>query len=337
VLHPPVEPMLAQARDTLPPAGALPGELIYQPKWDGYRALLFTACPGSGAVRLQTRRGNLVESRFPDLVDAAVNLPECWVLDGELVVWAGGGMSFEALQRRVATGGRTAVRLAEMMPAHFVAFDVLQADGHELLQQPYKDRRLRLTALFAERHLTAPWTLCPETTDLAVAREWLNSWTEVPGIEGLVIRGSRQRYVSGARGMIKIRRRNTTEAIIGGITGPLNAPQTLMVGRLDRDGVLRPVGRSSVIRPEAAQRLAGRLTPAGPAHPWEGIRFRASWGSRDPLDVALVEPNMVAEIDADTAQDRGVWRHPLRFARLRQDIAVEDVPFFGAGAVPSSG
>lgn len=74
--------MLARARDSLPAAGTLPGELIYQPKWDGYRALLFTACPASDAVRLQTRRGNLIQDRFPDLVGAAVDLPECWVLDG---------------------------------------------------------------------------------------------------------------------------------------------------------------------------------------------------------------------------------------------------------------
>lgn len=336
MLCPPIEPMLALARDSPPPAGALPGELIYQPKWDGYRALLFTACPAYGPMRLQTRRGNLIQSRFPDLANAAADLPECCVLDGELVVWAGGAISFEALQRRAAAGGRAAVRFAQTMPAHFIMFDVLQADGQQLLQQPYSDRRARLEALFAERSLTAPWTLCPETADLAVALKWLGDWTDVPGVEGLVVRGSRQRYLPGARAMIKVRRRNTTEAIIGGVTGSLGSPQILILGRLDQAGALRTVGRSTAIGHAAARQLAGELTPAGSGHPWEGIRFRASWGSRAPLDVVLVEPNMVAEIDTDTAQDRGVWRHPVRFARLRLDVAVEDVPVFGAGAVPSS-
>ena len=184
MLRPPIEPMLALARDSPPPAGALPGELIYQPKWDGYRALLFTACPASGPMRLQTRRGNLIQDRFPDLVDAAADLPECWVLDGELVVWADGGISFEALQRRAATGGQAAVRYAETMPAHFVIFDVLQADGQQLLQQPYSDRRAHLEALFTERRLAAPWTLCPETADLAVALEWLGDWTDVRRYRG---------------------------------------------------------------------------------------------------------------------------------------------------------
>ena len=328
--------MLAQARDSLPPAGALPGKLVYQPKWDGYRALLFTACPLSSAVRLQTRRGNLIQDRFPDLVDAAADLPECWILDGELVVWAGGSMSFEALQRRAASIGRAAVRFAEMMPAHFVVFDVLQADGQQLLQQPYSDRRARLEGLFAEHHLAAPWTLCPETANLAVAQEWLDTWTGVPGIEGLVIRGSRQRYVPGARAMIKVRRRNTTEVIIGGVTGSLSLPQILVLGRLDQAGILRAVGRSTAIGRAVARSLASELTPAGAGHPWDGIRFRSSWGSRTPLDVVLVEPNLVAEVVADTAQDSGVWRHPVRFARLRVDVAVEDVPAFGAGAASSS-
>lgn len=81
-MWPPVEPMLAQARETLPTPGALPGELVYQPKVDGYRALLFTPSPAVRGVRLQTRRGSLIEPRFPDLVRAAAVLPAGWVLDG---------------------------------------------------------------------------------------------------------------------------------------------------------------------------------------------------------------------------------------------------------------
>lgn len=69
----------------------------------------------------------------------------------------------------------------------------------------------------------------------------------------------------------------------------------------------------------------------------EGIQFTATWRSRTPLDVVLVKPDLVAEVVADTTQDSGLWRHPVRFARLRHDIAVDDVPVFGAGGVPSSG
>ncbi|OAL15989.1 ATP-dependent DNA ligase [Streptomyces noursei] len=337
MLRPPVEPMLAQARDTVPAPGALPGELRFQPKFDGYRAIVFTPWPVPGPLLVQSRRGSLLQSRFPDLVDAAADLPDGLVLDGELVVWAEGRMSFESLQRRAVSGGRTAARLAQEMPTHLIAFDVLQIDGQELLPVPYGERRAQLERLFADRGLSAPWTLCPETADVVTAQEWLTSWTQVPGVEGLVIRGSGQRYLPGARALYKVRRRDSTKVVVGAITGSVCRPQTLMLGRLDEAGVLRPVGRSTPLRPDAARDLADRLTPAGPGHPWEGVRFTTSWGSRTPLDVVLVEPELVAEITVDTALERGAWRHPVRFARLRLDVAVADVPPFGAGAEPASG
>ncbi|WP_258056077.1 ATP-dependent DNA ligase [Streptomyces sp. Ru62] len=328
--------MLAQARDDLPPPSALPGDLVFQPKWDGYRAVLFTPCPAPGPVLLQSRRGNLVQSRFPDLVRAAWTLPDGLVLDGELLVWSGGQLSFEALQRRAASSGRTAARLAEEMPAHFIVFDACQIDGQELLHTPYSERRARLEAVFSECRLTDPWRLCPETTDVSLAQEWFTDWTEVPGIEGLVIRGSQQRYLPGARALIKVRRRNTTEAVVGAITGTLHRPQTLVLGRFDQAAALRPVGRSAPLRPDAARQLAEQLSPARQGHPWEGVRFTSSWGSRTPLDVVLVAPDLVAEIVVDTAQERGAWRHPVRFSRLRMDVAPADVPPFGAGAAPST-
>lgn len=339
MLRPPVEPMLAQARDTLPSPGALPGNLIFQPKWDGFRAIIFTPNSSPGPVLLQSRRGAFLQDRFPDLVRAAADLPDGWVLDCELIVTDEGAMSFEALQRRAGARGRTAARLAGVLPAHAAVFDVLQADGHELLSTPYVERRIRLEELFSECQLAAPWTLCPETTDTATAREWFTTWTEVPGIEGLVVRGSRQRYSPGARALIKVRRRDTTEAIIGAITGTPDRPRSLVLGRLDQAGALRAVGRSTPLRADVARQLAEHLAPTGPdrAHPWEGVRFTASWGSHTPLDVVLVQPELVVEIEVDTAQERGAWPHPVRLARLRPDIACMDVPPFGAGAEPPAG
>ncbi|MEV5567894.1 ATP-dependent DNA ligase [Streptomyces sp. NPDC052196] len=332
-LRPPVEPMLAQARDDLPPPKALPGGLIYQPKWDGFRALLFTPTTADGPVLVQSRRGSLMQDRFPDLVRAAADLPAGLVLDGELIVTGPDGrMSFEALQRRAAARRTSAARLALETPAHFVAFDVLQADGHPLLDVPYAERRERLEAVFAEGQLAAPWTLCPETCDEATARTWLAEWTEVAGIEGVIVRGRHQRYRPGVRALIKVRRRNTTEAIVGAITGTTARPGSLLLGRLDAAGRLRLVGRSTPLRADAARQLAGRLTAAGHSHPWEGVRFTASWGSRTPLDVVLVEPELVAEIAVDTAHERGAWRHPVRFTRLRTDITPADVTPFGTGA-----
>ncbi|WP_328930001.1 hypothetical protein OG429_39155 [Streptomyces sp. NBC_00190] len=146
-LRPPVEPMLAQAAESVPGPVALRAGVAYEQKLDGHRALLFTAAGPGGTVLVQTRRGALVQDRWPDLVAAAEGqLPHGLVLDGELVVWDAEAerLSFEALQRRAATRARGAAGLAARRPAYFVAFDVLQLNGQELLTRPYAERRALL-------------------------------------------------------------------------------------------------------------------------------------------------------------------------------------------------
>ncbi|MET9852147.1 ATP-dependent DNA ligase [Streptomyces sp. NPDC006450] len=335
-LYPPVEPMLAQAAEVMPPVRPLGSGVAYEQKFDGYRALVFTVAGPGGRVLLQTRRGALIQGAFPDLIAAAeAQLPAGLVLDGELLVRdrEAGALSFEGLQRRAAARTRSAPGLAAKLPAFFVAFDVLQTDGQELLHLPYVQRRARLEALFAGYALTAPWTLCPMTTDPAKAREWLESWTDVSGVEGLVVKPQTSRYMPGHRGpWTKVRRRDATEAVIGAVTGTLTRPQLLVLGRYDPDGRLRVVGRTVPLRTQAAHLVAEHLTAATPGHPWKGVTFAAAWGSRDVLDVRLVRPDLVAEISADRSTDRGgVWRHPVRFKRLRLDVGVEDVPVFGQG------
>ncbi|WCD91327.1 hypothetical protein KPP03845_200288 (plasmid) [Streptomyces xanthophaeus] len=130
-------------------------------------------------------------------------------------------------------------------------------------------------------------------------------------------------------------RRDTTEAIIGAITGTLTRPQLLVQGRHDDTGRLRTVGRTVRLRPDQARQVAG--TAAGPGHPWTGVRFAAAWGSRDVLDAVLVRPDLIAEISADRSIDRGIFRHPLRYQRLRLDVTAEDVPRFGAGRAAAAG
>ncbi|MFJ3206064.1 hypothetical protein [Streptomyces sp. NPDC086989] len=119
VLRPPVEPMLAQAAESVPGPAALRAGVAYEQKLDGHRTLLFTPAGAGGAVLVQTRRGALVQDRWPDLVAAAEQLPHGLVLDGELVVWdtEEGRLSFEALQRRAATRARGARALAARWPA----------------------------------------------------------------------------------------------------------------------------------------------------------------------------------------------------------------------------
>ncbi|WP_327739939.1 hypothetical protein OG749_03085 [Streptomyces nojiriensis] len=136
-----------------------------------------------------------------------------WSLDGELLVrdTEAGRLSFEALQRRAATRARGAVGLVARWPACFVAFDLLQHDDQELLTRPYAERRALLEGLFSEHALTAPWTLCPMTTDLTKVREWLEAWTDVWGVEGILVKPLNSRCLPGYRGWTKIRTRDTTE------------------------------------------------------------------------------------------------------------------------------
>ncbi|MGW9370302.1 hypothetical protein ACWGVR_09820 [Streptomyces xanthophaeus] len=132
----------------------------------------------------------------------------------------------------------------------------------------------------------------------------------------------------------KIRRRDTTEAVVGAVTGTLARPQLLVLGRHDQAGGLRAVGRTVPLRPDQARHVAEHLVAADGGHPWTGVKFAASWGSRD----VLVRPDLVAEVSPDRAVDRGgVFRHPLRFKRLRLDTTVEDVPGFGAGPAAAAG
>ncbi|WP_327364181.1 hypothetical protein [Streptomyces sp. NBC_01296] len=115
-------------------------------------------------------------------------------------------------------------------------------------------------------------------------------------------------------------------------------PCDLALGRHDQSGRLRAVGRTVPLRPDAARQVAEHLTPAASGHPWTWATFSAAWGSCDVLDVTLVRRDLVAEVSADRAVDHGgIFRHPLRFQRLRLDVGVGDVRRFGAGPVAAAG
>ncbi|WP_239770497.1 hypothetical protein [Streptomyces sp. CL12-4] len=208
--------------------------------------------------------------------------------DGELVVWEAGRLVFERLQHRLARRrGVGALAAARAWPAHLVVFDVLRLRGTDLTAWPYVRRRAALEALFAEAALSAPFTLCPSTTDPATAREWL-TWTAA-GLEGLCFKRLAEPYRPGARTWTKYKVRATADAIVGAVTGPVAAPRTLLLGRHDSTGMLRYTGRTAPLARAATDALAGLLTPAGGEHPWTGRTFTAGWGSRDVLVVTLVD------------------------------------------------
>ncbi|MFJ9580693.1 ATP-dependent DNA ligase [Streptomyces sp. NPDC101191] len=314
------EPMLAAAVNS----PDLPQEWAAEPKWDGFRAQLSTE---AGHVVVRSRHGTDLAGMFPEIVAATVQLPDATALDGELVVWESGRLAFERLQGRLQRRGTGAVDASATWPAHFVAFDVLRLAGTETTAWPYRRRRSALEDVFAERPLSAPWALCPSTTDPDTAAEWL-SWTAV-GMEGLCFKRLDDPYRPTVRGWRKYKVRETQEAIIGAITGPLAAPRSLLLGRLDARGLLQYTGRTTTLARAAGTLLSRLLVPARAGHPWTGWTFSAGWGTRETLTVTLVKPEVVVEIAADVARDSaGRFRHPARLHRVRTDLTPADTPLF---------
>ncbi|MFE3169224.1 ATP-dependent DNA ligase [Streptomyces sp. NPDC059224] len=326
-LTPPFEPMLAGARRELPRDGTLPGHLVAEQKLDGFRTLLFAR---PGLVMLQSRNGADLTPAFPEISAAASALGEGLVLDAELVVPYEGRLHFGRLQQRARRRGRGAAAAAMEHPAYLIVFDVLEAAGVELLEQPYRERRARLEGLFARAVLDGLFTLCPATTDRATMLDWLDPAWGTAGIEGVVLKGSEQRYLPGRRAWIKVRSRTTAEGVIGGVTGPLASPASLLLARYDGAGRLRLIARSTPLPTAVRTDLAGRLRAATGEHQWHGRRFSAGWGTRGELEYHPVDPDLVAEFVADTAVDDGIYRHPVQFLRLREDLLAQEIPLLGS-------
>ncbi|MEV7123837.1 hypothetical protein [Kitasatospora griseola] len=204
-------------------------------------------------------------------------------------------------------------------------------DGErDLTGWPFRRRGAALEELFAGLPTAGPPALCPSTSDPALARKWLG-WTAA-GLEGRCFKRLDERCLPGRRAWRRYGVRTTTEAVVGAVTGTPAAPDTVLLGRWNRDGQLRCVGRTAALNPVLASDLTWRLTPARAGRPWTGWTFCAGWGSRETVDVRPVEPEAVLEVCADTARDSaGRWRHPVRTHpvrahRIRTDLGPHDLP-----------
>lgn len=317
----PVPLALARTADRLPAGSRTAWR--YELKWDGYRAAVVRR---GDRTRIWSRQGTDLTDRFPDVrraVERQVRR-DC-VLDGELVVWAGDALSFDALQQRLVNSPAKVEALAQEQPASLVVFDLLAAGVQDLRGHEWSARRAALEDL--ARGWEPPLQLSPFTADLAEAQRWMSLYYPA-GIEGIVAKDAHGTY-RPTRVWSKVKHRETFEILVGAVTGTTARPQAVIAGRYTLGGELVVVGRTTELNPEQAAQLAQVLTAAG-EHPWPTTIASHRWGGKDErVPLTRVEPVVVVEVAADAARQGRQWRHPLRFHRIRADLGPADVSAAG--------
>jgi ATP-dependent DNA ligase len=302
-LSPPLLPQLARSAKELPEGE----EWCYEPKWDGFRTIVFR---DGDDVRLQSRNGRPMNRYFPDIVEQVKTLPpKRVVLDGEMVVTVDGVQEFDLLSQRIHPAASRVEKLSKETPADFVAFDVLGVDDEELLELPYNERRERLAALIEE-----PVALTPVTSDREEATQWLAGTGE-----GVIAKQVGAPYRPGERtGMVKIKRVRTADAVVmafrfGKEEGTVGS---LILGMYDDDGDLHVVGHTSSFRAKQKRELLELLEPYRTYERGSGEPSR--WKSDEELVWEGLRPELVCEVNFDHITGRRI-RHGAKFLRWRTD------------------
>ncbi|MGZ5155463.1 MAG: ATP-dependent DNA ligase [Caldimonas sp.] len=334
---PTIEPMLAKAVAALPPEG----DFLFEPKWDGFRAIVFRAGPGE--VAIQSRDLRPFDRYFPELRDAlAERLPDGCIVDGEIVIVGANGLDFDALQQRLHPAASRVARLAAATPASFVAFDLLALQGKSLLELPQVERRAALEVLFA--HVEPPLHLTPATRQRPVALEWLRHF-EGAGLDGVVAKPLALPYQPGKRAMLKIKHQRSAECVVAGLRwhkstleGGPEAVGSLLLGLYDDAGRLNHVGVSSAFTMKVRRELVRELAPLRrgalahppwrePVEPVEGDGAEPAqrlpgatsrWSAGKDLSWLALRPEAVCEVRYDHLQG-GRFRHAATFLRWRPD------------------
>src|SRR3954469_11559348 len=209
-IEPPVEPMLAKIAEALPPAG----EYLYEPKWDGFRAIVFR---GGGDVFIQSRDLRPLDRYFPELHDALIaGLPDGCVVDGEIVIPTSHGLDFDALQLRLHPAASRVAKLANETPSSFVAFDALAVNGRDLTAETQAERRAALEKLLAKPK--RPVYLTPMTRERDQALHWLEHF-EGAGVGAGLAKPLGPTYQPGKRAMVKVKHARTAECMVAGFRG----------------------------------------------------------------------------------------------------------------------
>src|SRR5512145_2628984 len=225
--------MLARLADALPANG----RFLYEPKRDGFRAIVFR---GGGEVFIQSRDLRPLDRYFPELHDDLLaNLPDGCVVDGEIVIATAHGLDFDALQLRLHPAASRVAKLAKETPASFVAFDLLAVEGRDVRAAPQRERRAQLERILVD--VAPPVYITPMTEDRTVAADWLSRF-EGAGLDGVIVKPANGTYEPGKRAMIKVKHARTADCVVAGFRWHKNGSDTrigsLLLGLYDDRGML---------------------------------------------------------------------------------------------------
>ena len=328
---PPVSPMLAKLSRELPAEGGM----LYEPKWDGFRCIVFR---DGDEVELASRNTKPLTRYFPEVVEAVrKSLPERCVVDGEIFVSIGDRLEFEKLQERIHPASSRVRMLAETTPAGFVAFDLLSIGDESLLNQPFEERRRRLEEALAGA--VPPVHLTRTTTDPDEATEWFSRF-EGAGLDGVVAKPMGSPYQQGVRTMLKIKHERTADVVVAGYRlHKTSTPEKLLLGSLllglyDDQGRLQHIGVSASFTAARRAELIKELQPLVvedlAEHPWgewsdwaianpdrvPGTQSR--WSAGKDLSFVPLRPERVLEVGYDHMEGSR-FRHTTQFKRWRPD------------------
>ncbi len=339
-MKPPILPMLAKRVDELP-AG---DQWIYEPKWDGFRALVFR---DGEEIVIQSRDEKPLNRYFPELVETLrAQLPPRCVLDGEIVIAQPGGLDFDALQLRLHPAASRVKLLSKQTPASIVFFDVLSDGDRDLRQEPFENRRKELEELLARAK--PPVHVTPATRDSKVAADWFRRF-EGAGLDGVVAKPVTGTYQPNKRVMFKVKHERDCDCVVAGFRwykkGDKSAVGSLLLGLYDGEGVLQHVGVCASFSEEKRRELVEFLAPyrrnALANHPWKawaeaeaenggsGHRMpggQSRWSQGKDLSWEPVRPELVAEVAYEHMQGMR-FRHMAHFRRWRSDKKPSDCTY----------
>jgi ATP-dependent DNA ligase len=316
-----MEPMLSAVSETGIPKG---NSWEYEPKWDGFRTLVFR---DGEEVELVSRGGRPMTRYFPEVLPAFRKLRESrLVLDGELVVVGASGLDFGALQQRVHPAESRVRMLSEATPAWFIAFDLLAEGDTDLRKLPLGERRKRLEKLL--KAVKPPIFLTPYTRDPKMAEKWFEQF-EGAGLDGVIAKSWDGAYVPGKRLWVKIKHQRTADCVVIGWrkTSDGSTLGALLLGLYDKKGTLHYVGHTSSFNAAERKELIAKLKPLQteiPEEEWRANPGRmpgglSRWSRGKDTEWVAVRPELVCEVTYDKLEGGERFRHATGFLRWRLD------------------